>query len=77
MSKKLDEINKYRVNRYFDGNDQEWTDRESFDELLAHARALEAMLSDLEWVNNRCPKCGCAAIFGHHHYNCELAKLLD
>ena len=47
-------------------------DKDSFDELFAHARALEAMLNDLCLF--RCPVCNGRI---EHSPDCELARLLD
>lgn len=61
------------------------------DDLLAHARALEAMLKkhefanyDSEWGDSRCPECGGSKeSMGNpeesigHAPDCQLAKLLE
>lgn len=51
-------------------------------ELLAHARALEAMLKKHEWSDNGfddeldCKECGCSELIGHSP-DCQLAELLE
>lgn len=53
-------------------------------ELLAHARALEAMLKKHEWClgvgqdhDAACPECEEWKYFGKHAPDCALAKLLE
>jgi hypothetical protein len=53
------------------------------DKLLAHARALEAMLMKHEWADKSddgtrwCPECYGGMTWEGHSPDCQLAKLLD
>lgn len=53
------------------------------DQLLTHARDLEAMLRKLEWADTDdfgdryCPECEMSRLGGDHTTDCQLAKLLD
>jgi hypothetical protein len=76
---KIDEITKYRIKRSFEDNDQEWVDSESFQELLTHARSLEAMMRKHEWQlagYSVCLECDELESSGHSP-DCELARLLE
>lgn len=56
-------------------------DEDDVNELLTHARALEAMLTKHEWIlddhmgNGYCPECG--SKMNGHSPDCELARLIE
>jgi hypothetical protein len=56
---------------------------EAVDQLLAHTRALEAMLKKHEWdgrdadLDEACLECGRYYGFANHLPDCQLAKLLE
>ena len=59
----------------------EWFATEDVLRLLAHTRALEAMLKKHEWCENdtnwrHCDECGTSETSGHKP-DCQLAKLIE